>query len=70
MKRKRDERWRPVRQKYDGLLWCALFVAFGTETLTRPLRFSQQAQIFFYSLAGFLLILYVCLSYAEIFKRK
>lgn len=70
MKRKRDKRWRPIRLKYDGLLWGALFVAFGTETLTRPLRFSQQAQVFFYSLAGFLLVLYVCLSYGDIFKRK
>ena len=70
MKRKKDRLYRAVRLKYDDLLWCSLILAFGTELLNALMHFSQQAQVALYSAAGFLLMLYICLSYGEIFKRK
>ncbi|MGI5978376.1 MAG: hypothetical protein ACOX66_02620 [Oscillospiraceae bacterium] len=70
MKRKRDKQYHIVRIKYDDLLWGSLILVFGTRLLTNPMQFSQNTQITLYCCAGFLIALYICLSYGEIFKKK
>ena len=70
MKKRRDRRWRAVRFKYDDLLWWSLILVFGTCLLNALTHFNARAQILLYSVGGFLLVLYICLSYGEYFKRK
>lgn len=70
MKKRGNRTYRAVRLQYDDLLWYSLILAFGTELLNAILHFSQRTQVALYSAAGFLLALYICLHYGEIFKRK